>query len=83
MNTYTQPYLFKIYQVFALKQMIFFVIGFMSVGNIYAQTPVSSHKIEIAEFVFTPQTIDVKPGDSITWTNSDIAPHTATGYDGN
>jgi len=42
----------------------------------------SDHAISISDFEFDPATLQVKPGDRITWTNSDIAPHTATALDG-
>ena len=36
------------------------------------------HQVDIQGFKFVPGTLDVRPGDSITWTNRDLAPHTAT-----
>jgi len=39
------------------------------------------HRIAIREFRFTPELLGVKPGDTIIWTNHDIAPHTATAED--
>ena len=39
------------------------------------------HIVEIAEFSFSPATVNVRPGDTITWINRDIAPHTATAKD--
>jgi len=44
------------------------------------KTPVA-HVFEIKDFVFSPATLSVKPGDTITWTNLDIVPHTATAND--
>lgn len=43
----------------------------------------TDHAVAISDFEFNPATLSVKPGDRITWTNSDIAPHTATALDGN
>jgi len=40
------------------------------------------HHVEIRDFSFTPEVLSVKPGDTIIWTNQDIAPHTATARDG-
>ena len=40
------------------------------------------HGIDIRDFAFYPASILIKPGDKITWINSDIAPHTATAVDG-
>lgn len=37
--------------------------------------------VEIKDFAFNPPTIEVPAGGSITWTNQDNVPHTATGLD--
>jgi plastocyanin len=34
------------------------------------------NKIEIKDFAFSPQSITVKSGDKVTWTNRDEEPHT-------
>jgi plastocyanin len=34
------------------------------------------NRIEIKDFAFNPQTITVKAGEKITWTNRDEEPHT-------
>ena len=43
-----------------------------------------AHEVEvsIARFVFVPERVEILVGDSITWTNEDAAPHTATAEDG-
>ena len=41
----------------------------------------ADHTIEIKSFKFVPNTLIVQPGDTITWINRDIAPHTATAQD--
>ncbi len=41
----------------------------------------NSHKVEIKAFAFVPSQLKVKPGDEVTWLNSDVVPHTATGSD--
>lgn len=41
------------------------------------QTP-TVHKVEIKSFVFVPQKLDIRVGDTVEWTNTDLAPHTAT-----
>jgi plastocyanin len=38
--------------------------------------------VTIAGFAFTPATVTIQVGDSVTWTNEDSAPHTATAGDG-
>lgn len=40
------------------------------------------HKIEITNFVFVPEMVNARVGDTITWINRDIVPHTATGEGG-
>lgn len=42
-----------------------------------ARTPVT-HTVTIGNFVFAPDTLEVRPGDRIRWINRDIVPHTAT-----
>ena len=42
----------------------------------------STDKVDIADFAFDPETITVKAGTKVTWTNSDDATHTATADDG-
>ncbi|WP_108883593.1 plastocyanin/azurin family copper-binding protein [Anderseniella sp. Alg231-50] len=40
-----------------------------------------NHRVEISGFKFTPDRLEVSVGDTITWINRDIAPHTATASD--
>ena len=37
-----------------------------------------THDVTIKSFKFEPKHIAVKAGDTIRWTNKDLAPHTAT-----
>lgn len=39
-------------------------------------------EVEIVEFSYDPDPIEVEVGDAVTWTNEDSAPHTATADDG-
>lgn len=39
------------------------------------------HRVEIQKFKFNPAIMNVRPGDTVTWVNKDIAPHTATAKD--
>lgn len=43
-----------------------------------------THEIEvrIARFAFDPPMVEVHAGDSVTWVNIDLAPHTATAEHG-
>lgn len=43
--------------------------------------PPRHHQVEIKEFEFVPAILVARPGDTITWTNRDITPHTATALD--
>ncbi len=37
-----------------------------------------NYNIDIKNFAFSPNTITIKAGDKVTWTNQDSAPHTIT-----
>ena len=41
-----------------------------------------AHTVKIDGMVFTPATLTINPGDSVTWINNDIVEHTATAADG-
>ena len=40
------------------------------------------HFIDISGMAFSPSTLTISVGDTITWTNQDSAPHSATGDNG-
>jgi plastocyanin len=42
----------------------------------------ASSGVTIKDFKYAPASISVNVGDTITWTNQDVAPHTATASDG-
>lgn len=44
-----------------------------------ASTP-QVHDVEIRSFQFAPESIQVRLGDTIQWTNTDLALHTATEF---
>lgn len=46
-----------------------------SVTSVYA----ADHKVSIEGFKFVPASLTVSVGDTVTFTNNDGAPHTATG----
>jgi plastocyanin len=46
-----------------------------------AEASAESAAVEIKDFAFNPPTIEIPVGGSVTWTNNDNAPHTATGLD--
>ena len=53
----------------------------VSLSQAAAQRP-AIHQVEIHGFKFEPASLAVRPGDTITWTNRDLVPHTATARDG-
>jgi plastocyanin len=49
-----------------------------------AATPVraaTEHVVDIRDMAFAPGTLTIAVGDTVTWTNSDSMPHTATSED--
>jgi plastocyanin len=42
----------------------------------------ASRGVRIVDFAFSPASVTASVGDTITWTNADAAPHTATADDG-
>ncbi len=42
-----------------------------------SKRPLASASVTIKNFKFTPETVTVSPGDSVTWTNRDTAQHNA------
>ena len=47
-----------------------------------ASTATEGAKVSIANFAFAPEQITIAPGESITWTNDDGAPHGLEFHDG-
>ncbi len=37
--------------------------------------PTATNQVNISGFAFVPQTITIKKGDTVTWTNEDSTPH--------
>jgi plastocyanin len=40
-----------------------------------------NHAVIIRAFRFEPEVLEIRPGDTVTWTNEDLVPHTATAAD--
>ena len=56
--------------------------GFSGAGGLLgseANAASRTHVVTITGFVFQPAYLEVRQGDSVSWVNKDIAPHTATG----
>ncbi|MGI8483484.1 MAG: ScyD/ScyE family protein [Thermomicrobiales bacterium] len=47
-----------------------------------AENPTSGLSVEIVNFAFTPDTLQVATGAKVTWTNNDTSAHTVTAKDG-
>lgn len=45
-------------------------------------TPVAAASVSIENFAFSPATVRVVVGGTVTWTNKDASPHTATDLNG-
>lgn len=46
------------------------------------QQPGNATEIKIEDFAYSPKTITIKKGTTLTWTNQDSVAHTVTGEDG-
>jgi plastocyanin len=47
-----------------------------------AETPAAAEvPVDIRDFAYSPNPIEIAAGDTVTWTNQDEVPHTATGED--
>jgi plastocyanin len=53
-------------------------------GLVRVASPVraATHQVSIENFAFMPASLTVQVGDTVTWTNNDDAPHTATADNG-
>lgn len=38
----------------------------------------STHEVKVENMQFSPATLSVRRGDTVTWRNRDVVPHTAT-----
>jgi amicyanin len=47
-----------------------------------SDAPVATTSVAIQNFAFSPATITVKAGSTVTWTNQDQDPHTVTSANG-
>lgn len=60
----------------AAALLAFVALGLLSARALAADAPVTIQNSE-----FSPQTVTVNVGDTVTWTNMDAVPHTATADD--
>lgn len=52
-------------------------------NNTTGEQPSTADKVSISNFAFTPASITVKKGTTVTWTNNDSVAHTVTADSGN
>lgn len=51
----------------------------LSMAALIRPAKAESVAVEIRQFKFAPAEIEIKPGTTVTFTNADLVPHTATG----
>lgn len=69
----------RFYSALILLPAIAFLSNCSSNKAKVAPTPsAGGASVSIQNFAFVPDTVTIKVGQSITWTNKDSAPHTAT-----
>ena len=62
----------------AKQDFVISLAGLSGTASGAAQRPSSAGSVAIAEFLFGPEKISVKAGQTITWTNIDDSPHQVT-----
>lgn len=58
------------------------VSGALMLGALSNARKVGSSTVVIEKMKFVPQAMNIKKGDSITWKNQDLVPHTVTSANG-
>ncbi len=56
-------------------------LGLLLGDNLYAQKKVEPNQVQIDNFSFTPHTLTVQQGATVTWVNHDDVPHKVTSND--
>jgi len=56
-------------------------VGLLLAANAYAQNKAEPNQVRIDNFAFTPKTLTVKQGATVTWVNHDDVPHKVTSTD--
>lgn len=60
----------------------FLILSIAAVALVAGPAKAATVAVTIEGFAFAPSVVSIEPGDSITWTNLDAAPHTATAQQG-
>ncbi len=53
----------------------------LAIASVTTAQAATTHAVAIKGFAFSPDSLTIKAGDSVTFTNEDGAPHTATAKD--
>ncbi len=62
-----------------VASIVISVAALVLAANLPADTKAGSdNRVKIDNFSFTPQTLTVRPGTTVTWVNKDDVPHTVT-----
>ncbi|MGZ5517591.1 MAG: cupredoxin domain-containing protein [Limisphaerales bacterium] len=56
-------------------------LGLLLAANSYAQQKAEPNEVRIDNFTFTPKTLTVEKGATVTWINKDDVPHKVTSTD--
>lgn len=68
-------------QLFTVTTGLALLYGFFASRPLHSQQPTAAAVVAIDNFSFTPATITVSPGTTVTWTNRDDIPHTVVSSD--
>ena len=61
-----------------MKRTLIGLGGLAALALLSTSTLAADHKVMISDFKFSPASLSVAAGDTVTFTNQDSAPHTAT-----
>lgn len=67
--------------VMIVSLLVLVTLIFLGHTNAHAESPSAAGAVKIDNFSFTPATITVPAGTTVTWTNSDDIPHTVVSDD--
>ena len=70
--------------IFKMAAFLLLLVGVVALSNKTARAGAqenAANQVKIDNFSFTPATVTVAPGTTVTWTNSDDVPHTVVSDD--
>jgi plastocyanin len=75
----------KLRQLLLVLPVIMFIYSCSKSGNVSKPSPAKTPPgagVSIQNFAYTPDTVLIKAGATVTWTNNDSSPHTVTSATG-